>query len=168
MKNLIKKWYFWVIIVVIVGIIGIGAGGNTSTTTHTETNASVIETAVTIPISDSINDLKCEIISATLGEVDYEGNPTVIITYNFTNNSKESASFYTSFNDAVYQNGIECEPNYGYDTETNEDKEIKPGTTLEITQSYVLNDTTTDIVVELTDWIGLNENVITKTFKITE
>lgn len=174
MKNLIKKWYFWVIVVVVVGIIGIGAGGDTSTDTPTEPNASVVETtipvAITKPAGDSIDSLKCEIVSATLGDVDHEGNPTVVITYNFTNNSKEPASFYTSFTDTVYQNGIECEPNYGYglNAETNEDKEIKPGATLEVTQSYVLNDTTTDVVVELTGWISLDETVITKTFKIAE
>ena len=104
---------------------------------------------------------------------DYEGNPIVIITYSFTNNDKDPANFSYTFEDNVYQNGIglnECyfvseEANYSSD---NQLKDIKQGATIEVEVAYVLNDTTTDLEVEVNELISFNEKIVKKTFKISE
>jgi hypothetical protein len=163
MKNLFKKWWFWLIaIVVVIGIIGAAGGSDTDTSVSTNPVTDIAETMAPV---DSIDNLQCEIVSATLGGKTYDGKPTVVVTYQFTNNSTEPAAFYTSFTDTVYQNGIECERSYNLE-ETNEDKEIKPGATIEVVLDYELNDTTSDIEVEIAGWLSWDENVISKTFKI--
>ena len=75
--------------------------------------------------------------------------------------------------DTVYQSGISLtetyvtssSANYDYD---NKSKKIKSGIMVEIEVAYELNDTTTDIEVEIKDasLFGDSEDVITKTFSI--
>lgn len=163
MKKLFKKWYFWIIVVVLIGIVILFSGGNDS---NNETTLNESANAIKTTSSQTeINGYQCEILSAELGKKTYDNKPTIIITYKFTNNSLNSSSFYTAFNDTVYQNGVECERSYNLE-ETNEDKSIKPGASLEVKLDYTLNDTTTDVEVELTDWLSWDNTVISKTFKI--
>ena len=55
--------------------------------------------------------------------------------------------------------------NYSAD---NQSKKIKSDTSIEVEVAYTLNDTTTDIQVELEEFISFNDKVITKTFKIAQ
>ena len=50
----------------------------------------------------------------------------------------------------------------------NETKEIKKGATLDVEVAYVLNDTTTDLEVEVKELISFNDSVVKKTFSIAE
>lgn len=118
----------------------------------------------------AIGDYEVEILTCRLTK-DYEGKDAVIITYRFTNVlGDEPASFMWSFSDKVYQGGVECETAYIYDDDSydsaNKDKEIKAGASLEVECAYVLNDTTSDVEVEVTELISLDETKITKTFEI--
>ena len=45
-------------------------------------------------------------------------------------------------------------------------KEIKKGATLEVECAYELNDTTTDIEVEVTETFSFDDEIVTKTFSI--
>jgi len=103
---------------------------------------------------------------------DYEGDDVVIVKYVFTNNADEdSASFAWTFEDAVYQNGVglneayilDDSANYSIDNQT---KEIKKGASIEVEVAYELNDTTTDIEVEVKELISFDETTIKKTFSI--
>lgn len=120
----------------------------------------------------SIGDYAVEIVACRLSK-DYEGKDVAIITYNFTNvSADEPTSFMFAFDDKVYQNGIECEyaiitDDDSYD-ESNQLKEIKAGATLEVEVAYVLNDTTSDVEVEIAELISFDDTVITKTFVIAE
>lgn len=164
MKNLFKKWYFWVILVVIVGAIAIfGSGSDDST--GTDTSNTTTAAAVVTTVDNTIDEYECVIKTAELGSKTYDNKPTVVITYTFTNNSDEAAAFYTAFTDTVYQDGIECERSYNLD-ETNEDKNIKPGSSIDVKLAYVLNDTTTNINVEVGGFLSLDGNVITKSFQL--
>ena len=104
---------------------------------------------------------------------DYEGKPIAIITYSFTNNDKDPANFSFAFECNVYQDGIglnECyfaseEANYSSD---NQLKDIKQGATIDVEVAYVLNDTTTDLEVEVSELISLSEKTVKKTFTISE
>lgn len=105
---------------------------------------------------------------------DYEGKDVVIIKYKFTNNTNDTpTSFWVAFDDGVYQNGvglneaiiIDESVNYSSD---NQMKEIKKGASIDVEVAYELNDTTTDVEVEVTELFSFDDKTITKTFKITE
>lgn len=105
---------------------------------------------------------------------DFEGKDVVIIKYKFTNISNDTpTSFWVAFDDGAYQNGVglnnayvlEESANYSEDNQT---KEIKKGASIDVEVAYELNDTTTDVEVEVTELFSFDDKTITKTFKITE
>lgn len=123
--------------------------------------------------NESIGDYKVIIDSCRLAE-SYDDTPVVIVKYIFTNVKDENASaFMWALQDAVYQNGVglnkayilEDSANYNADNQT---KEIKKGATIEVEVAYTLNDTTTDIEVEVKELISFDDKTITKTFSIAE
>lgn len=83
---------------------------------------------------------------------DYKGNPVVVIEYQYTNKDSDPHDFRWTFNDTVYQNGIECDSMViGCKAETdNIDSKIQTGATINIKQAYELHDTTSpvNIIVE--------------------
>lgn len=48
-----------------------------------------------------------EIVTAKTA-TDFQGNPAIIVTYNFTNNSNANASFLTSVSANAFQNSVQC------------------------------------------------------------
>lgn len=120
--------------------------------------------------ADSLGQYKVEIKDARLTK-DYENKPAVVVTYSFTNNADEATAFTWTFEDTVYQNGIGLEHAYvlaegdPYD-EANQMKEIKKGVTLDVEVAYVLNDSETDIVVEVAELISFSDAVVSRTFSI--
>ena len=119
-----------------------------------------------------LGDYNVDIKSCRIAE-DYEGEPIVIVTYGFTNNGDDSASFSYAITDEAYQNGIGLNPCYfaadsaNYNSD-NQNKEIKKGATLDVEIAYELNDTTTDVEVEVSELISFSDKKITKTFKIAQ
>lgn len=102
---------------------------------------------------------------------DYEGEPIVIVKYKFTNNSDEPACFAWSLEYDAFQDGIglnECyfaddSANYSSD---NQIKEIKKGASLYVEVAYELNNSTTDVEIEVSELISFSDKKITKTFSI--
>lgn len=102
---------------------------------------------------------------------DYEGKPIIIVKYRFTNNDDEPACFAWTFEYEAYQNGIglnECyfandSANYSIDNQT---KQIKKGATLDVEVAYNLNDTTTDVDVEVSEMLSFNDKKVIKKFSI--
>lgn len=121
----------------------------------------------------NIVDYKVEIQSCRLAK-DYEGKDVVIVKYLYTNVADDDAtSFFTAFDEAVYQNGVGLNESYVLDDSANysidnQTKEIKKGASLEVEVAYELNDTTTDIEVEVKELISFDDTTITKTFSITQ
>ena len=110
------------------------------------------------------------ITSYRLGH-DYEGNPVIYVSYEYTNNGSEAAAFAWTFDYHAYQNGIELESCYVPDDADNYDSalassEIKPGVTLVLECAYVLRDTTTPVEVEVSELISLSDDKVEKTFEI--
>lgn len=104
----------------------------------------------------------------------YDEKDVVIVTYGFTNvNSDESAAFAWTCDDVVYQNGVGLNKAYvlvesaNYNAD-NQSKEIKKGASIDVEVAYELNDTTTDIEVEVKELFSFDEKTLTKTFSITE
>lgn len=121
----------------------------------------------------TLGNYSLEILDSRIAK-DFEGKDVIIIKYKYTNIGNDTpTAFYTAFEDTVFQNDIglneayvfEDAANYSADNQT---KEIKKGASLEIEVAYELNDTTSDVVVEVSELFSLDEKIITKTFKISE
>lgn len=133
-------------------------------------NSSKTDEANSNTADTELGDYSVEIVSCRLAK-DYEDKPAVIVKYKFTNNSDEATSFMLAFSDKVYQSGIELSGAVIIDDKANFDsqnqlKEIKKGATIEVETAYTLNDTTTDIEVEVEELFSFNSKKITKTFSI--
>lgn len=119
--------------------------------------------------TDTENRVNVEIKSARITTKD--DKPAVIITYVFTHygdGSDDTLKFSTACYYEVYQNGVALEGGYSYadnyDCKGDEYAEVKPGYTGEIEQCYYLNDTTTDLVVEVTDGYRIGDLSTSRTF----
>lgn len=104
---------------------------------------------------------------------DYEGNPTLVVTYNFTNYGSVGETFWSRVTDTCYQSDIGLNETYTLcdgDSfkEDSCDQEVKNGATILVERAYVLNDTETDVVVELCDYLSLDYNTYTKTISLSE
>lgn len=80
---------------------------------------------------------------------DSDGNDAIVLTLDFTNNSKENASYLWSVDETVMQNGVELEPasiitDYeNLETVVSDQfTDVAPGATLEVRTAFVLKDTT--------------------------
>jgi len=190
-KPIYSKWWFWIIIIIVVSGFASRTGINKDKAVNSYPNVSVSTyTAPSVkpspsvePSAESSVDTSNQIGSGTIDDYfvsikefkvieKYDGDPAVIITYEWTNNSDDEASFSFSFDDKVYQNGIECEfaiiiDNDAYDG-SNSIKDIKPGSTLEVQEVYSLNDATTPIDIEVTELITFDKtpSTVKQTFKI--
>ena len=170
-KPFYKKWWVWVLAVIVVfAIIGGGGSSDNGDVNTSDTNVSTEApgSATQKNPSNEIDDFVCEILGVEVGDKNHEGKPIVIVTYKFTNNSDEADSFDLSINHTVFQNGIECEQDFVYAVmdDDNGSKEIKTGASIEVKKAYILNDTSSDIEIELEGIFSWDDNVITKIFSI--
>ncbi|WP_130838142.1 DUF5067 domain-containing protein [Lachnoclostridium sp. Marseille-P6806] len=92
---------------------------------------------------------------------DSDGNDAIAIYYQYTNNSKEAASFEWSMFYSVFQNGEELEYAPLFVSEDSYDilgednsLDIDPGRTKEVILTYALNDLTTPVEVRFEALIG--------------
>lgn len=146
------------------GLFALGSGESSTTDDQGSGNSDVSETKA------NLGDYNIEIKSCRLA-TDYEGKKVVIVTYGYTNYSETATSFMTAVTDTVYQNGIGLNKAYVLNdsanySEDNQTKEIKKDASLDVEVAYELNDETTDIEVEVKEWISFNDSVVTKTFTI--
>jgi hypothetical protein len=100
---------------------------------------------------------------------DYEGNPALVVTFTFTNNSDDDANFMFAVSPKAFQDGVELESaillNDDFDME-NALKDVKPGVSLDVQWAYVL-DGSSDVTVEVTELISFDDTVLaTKTFSV--
>lgn len=157
-----------VLAVVIFAFFALASGSSDSDGTNSsqEPGAAVVDGNE----ANALGDYQVEIKNARISE-NWEGKPAVVITYGFTNNSDEPAAFWLAFEDDVYQGGVGLEKAYTmqdgdpYD-EANQNKEIKSGVTIDVDVAYVLNDTETDIEVEVKELYSFSDDVVSRSFSI--
>ncbi|MFT8705372.1 DUF5067 domain-containing protein [Bifidobacterium aquikefiricola] len=100
---------------------------------------------------------------------DYDGKPTVIATYEWTNTGDDTM-FMTAFNTKAFQNGaslnlaIYLDHPEGYDANASMTT-LKKGTTQTVTVAYVLTDETSPVTIEASDFIG-GDTKIAKEFTL--
>lgn len=154
-----------VLLVALFAVFALGSG-ESETKDQGKSGAAAKET-----VAGAIGDYAVVIDSCRLAK-DYEGKDVVIVKYVFTNvEGDDAAAFSYTMDDNVYQNDIglngayvlDDSANYSADNQT---KEIKKGATIEVEVAYELNDTTSDIVVEVAELISFEDTLITKTFSI--
>lgn len=99
---------------------------------------------------------------------DSDGNDAIVMTLDFTNNSKENASYLWSISETVIQGGEELEVAAvmtDYDSfETvigSQFNEVEPGDTLEIKTAFVLKDTTSKVEATFEEIFGTKNGKIT-------
>ena len=99
---------------------------------------------------------------------DYEGNPCLIVYYDFTNNSSENASSAVSVHMKAFQNGVQCETAIFMEENeamNNYMKDVQPGTTLNIGQCYSLSDMS-PVTLEASELITLDDLKDTMTIQL--
>ena len=157
-----------ILLIATFGVFALGSGESESTTTNQGTGK-----AEATDTDTNLGDYKVEIVSCRLAPATgYQDKDVVIVKYSFTNNNDEAEAFYLAFEDTVYQDGVglnECyfvDDSANYDS-ANQTKEIKTGASIEVEVAYELNDTTTDIEVEVKELFSFDDSVVTKTFSIS-
>ena len=154
-----------VLLVAVFVFFALGSGESTSVNQgngNAESNAD----------SSNIGDYSITIDSCRIAKT-YDDKPAVIVKYTYTNvNDENPTAFYIAFNDHVYQNGVGLNEAYvlkdsaNYNSD-NQRKEIKKGASIEVEVAYELNDTTTNIEVEVEELFSFSNTKITKTFSIS-
>lgn len=115
----------------------------------------------------TIGNYKCVVKGAEICK-DWSGKDAVLITYEFTNNSDNAISFDVALDAKAYQNGIGLESAI-LDEETDLlDVDIKPGITKEVKKAYVLSDTSSDVEIEVSEFISFNDDKIVTTVKLPD
>ena len=117
------------------------------------------------------SDNYIEIVDYRFGETEYDRDPVIIVTYNYTNYSNEAKCYEYSLNDNVYQNGIQLEQRLYPDIRNEEidysmsNRKIQPGTTIIFDKVYELQNDYDDVDVEVTPILSTsNSDKVSKTF----
>jgi len=177
-----KKLIILGVIVAIIVVIAIAAGGSggsddASTTAAGGTTVSAdggntandtsVDADKQEAAAGTIGDYSCTVKSAKVCK-NWEGKDAVKITYEFTNNSDDAASFDIALNDEPYQDGVGLESTFisSDDDDWGIDVKIKPGTTKEVSKVYLLRDKKTPIEVEISELISLSDDKLNYTIKL--
>ncbi len=116
---------------------------------------------------NALGDYEVEILSYRMSEDILTEEPVIVILFKFTNNSSSAASFSSLEVDA-YQDGVGLIENYFVsDVETSDQsKQLKSGASIEVEVAFDLNNTTSDVEVEVTEFFSFDDKTVTKTFSI--
>lgn len=142
--------------------INAGSGGDV-----TEPNAGAGSGNVKMEGSGDIGGSHVEIKGAFLSQ-DYEGNPAIVVTYAWTNNSDETTSAMVATMEQAFQDGVELETaiitdDDRYDVDAGM-KDVRPGTTIDVQCAFLLTSATSTVEFELSEWISLNDDMVTMDF----
>ncbi|EKK8150130.1 DUF5067 domain-containing protein [Listeria monocytogenes] len=116
--------------------------------------------------SNELGDYKVEILSSEVVK-DLSGKDAIAIKTKFTNNSKENISFMVAIDQQAFQNGTQLDTAITTDGGLGGvDKDVQPGGTLEVTNTYTLQDTQSKVDVEAKELISLSKNSVKKSFEL--
>lgn len=118
-----------------------------------------------------LRDIHVKIVSAVKSSNDYEGKPTILVTYEWRNNTKKNNSFMVLANTQAFQNGqalehaVYMDAPEGYDGNSYM-AEVQPGATAKATIGYVLKDQSA-VTIDVTDMFSLDDSAkIVHTFNL--
>lgn len=100
--------------------------------------------------------------------VDDEGSDAVVLTLDYTNNSKKDAPFWAAVFEKAMQGGVQMDtalvypdPNSFVSITDDKFADVAPGTTFEVHTSFVLRDPTSPVEVTFSDLFGKYSGTIT-------
>ena len=162
------------LLTMILALSLVACGGDSSEEADSSEDAAVEEVSEDAEAADDdgIIDFEADAFTVkyTKHEIakDWEGNPCLIYYFEFTNNGEEATSAMVTSYIQCFQNGVECETTF-LDKEIKEydnfGKDIKPGTTLEVCNIYLLEDDS-EITLEASDWVSLSDDMDTQTITV--
>ena len=170
-----KRWLSLLLAILLLAVFGVFAVASGESEEKKQAGGSV-DNAESVASAGADNtelgDYLVDIKSCRIAK-DYEGKPVVIVTYGFTNNGENTTSFTVAISDKVFQNGVGLNKAFILDdsaqySSDNQMRDLQTGASLDVEVAYVLNDTTSDIVVEVSELISLNDAKLTATFSITQ
>lgn len=172
-KNSLKNPLVTLLVVLVLSTLLIGIGGaigeNTNENSSQRVEKSTDESVVANEEDKQENQEKQEkeftYEKMTVKYLRHEisenaaGDDVLIVYYEFTNNSKDNAAFDYSFSDKCFQNGVELEGSifHANDETKNSDKEIQPGTTLEVASAFMLGDSMDTVTLEIEPWVSFTD-----------
>lgn len=110
--------------------------------------------------SSSQSDYAVSIDSAVV-TTDYDGDPALVVTYSWTNNSSEATSFAAQLLPKCFQNGVQLDSAFVVDGVDSNGyvNELKPGASSTVQLAYELADQSV-VTVEVVPVINLNNAVL--------
>ena len=176
-KNSLKKPLTALLVVLVLSTLLVGIGGSIAESTNENieqqagesvdesANESVEENEEDTQENQENNGKEFTYEKMTVKYLRHEisenaaGDDVLIIYYEFTNNSKDNAAFDYSFSDKCFQNGVELEESifHANDETKNSDKEIQPGTTLEVASAFMLGDSMDTVTLEIEPWVSFTD-----------
>ncbi|WP_269477797.1 DUF5067 domain-containing protein [Hominibacterium faecale] len=151
----------WLIIVVVVIAVGAlvlaftGTGDSKDDTKDASTTAKTEQQK-----STKVDKINMDNDEGTLTYVkaksakDYEGNPAVLVYFDYTNKKGEASTAFDTFYVQVFHDGIECEMGMSEnqnEAESNLSKDIQKGKTVQVAILYTLKDSKSPITLKVTD-----------------
>lgn len=100
---------------------------------------------------------------------DYEGNDCLTVYILYQNNDSDSKSFYSTISTKAFQNGIQMDSTVLADLKEKDNvmKEIQPGYTLTVAESFILSDLENPVDIEIEEFINFeNTGKVKKTYKL--
>ena len=122
-------------------------------------------------LEGDIEGAHVKIVSAVKSVNDYNGKPTALVTYEWTNNTSKNNSFATLAHPNVFQNGTELETAVYFDQPEGYDAnsylaQAQLGTAATVTLGYVLQDDS-PITVDVTAFLSTDQDTkVTHTFTL--
>lgn len=169
---------------VLICMLALSACGNDSTAANKPAEPAPADTsgssqeaskepAASNEIADSgaLGDSYVEIKDGVLAE-DYNGEPALIVTYAWTNNSDETTSAMVSISEKAFQDGVELDSAIIGDSSVYDSgasmKDVRPGTTIDVQCAFALANQTSPVEVEFSELFNFSKNgeIVGKTFPL--
>ena len=127
----------------------------------------------TTPVPDStegagtLGDYAVEITGARLSQ-DYEGNPAIVVSYTWTNNSEDTTSAMVTMMESAFQDGVELEnaiimDDDNYDSGSSM-KDVRPGASVEIQKAFLLDSESSVVEFEIEEFLGFSGEKVSMNF----
>ena len=115
-----------------------------------------------------LGDYHVEIKSAVLTS-DYGGSPAILITYSWTNNSRETTNALSAFIERAFQDGVQLDsatilstnPQYSAGTAL---RDVRPGASTDVQRAYLISDSGSPVEFEVFEFMGDDEAAVSMTF----
>ena len=179
MKKILK--FIGIGVVTIIVLVMLFGGSETEKVTPTKVEEIEVETeeieVETEEVGVETEEVKETSGSATLGETfivadyeikvnsiregkNYEGKDSVIVNYDWTNNSDETTSAWLTISMTAFQDGQQIESTIISGSNDNGMKELRPKNTIKDIEQAFIVDSKSEIEIEFSEFISFNDDKV--------